>query len=389
MVKIEQKVLVIFLSLLLLPTVHAIGLMSPPVGTIIYQPGYEGELTFFVRGFNYDVEASVGGLGEYATLSPITDLPNGLKQFTLKIEFPDTVELDEGVHTFSVGVREVGQPGGMVGALTAVQKKFKLLVYSKEKKITANFDAPDANEKELMLFRVNVQSVCYPYIALVLGRITIYDNENNSLATFDTNKASLESGQTETLEAGWNNSILVPGTYRAEALVIFDGESILLEDIFKIGTLMIKINDYINEFISGQIDEFRVELENVWNNPIKDIYAELFIDGEKVLKSSTIDLDPWQKGVINAYWNVTLAPGEYNGKIKLYYADTYSEKNIKVRIKERMVRLSLEQVYGLVSVGLLVMVVVLAVIVVRLYLKEKSKEKSKKEKHKKKRRHKK
>jgi hypothetical protein len=302
----------------------------------------------------------------------------------LKIRFPDTVDLEEGIHTFYVGVKETGRPGGMVGALTAVQKRFKVQVYSKEKEIKASFDAPNANEKESMLFRVNVQSVCYPYIALVLGRITIYDSENNSLATFDTNKVSLESGQIKTLEAEWNNSILVPGTYRAEALVIFDGESILLEDIFKIGTLMIKINSYTDEFTSGQINEFEVEVENVWNNPVKDIYAELLVDGEKVLKSSAISLDPWQKGVINSYWNVTLAPGEYNGKIKLYYADTYSEKNIKVRIKEREVRLSLEQVYGLVSVGLLVLVVVLAVIVVRLFLKDKNKGKSKREKHKKK-----
>lgn len=372
MSKIKKKILIILLSILLLPVIEAIGLLSPPIGTITYRPNYEEEFTFSVRNFNYGVDVSVGGdIAKYITMGPIIDQPSGLKQFTLKIKFPSTIDIEPGMHIFIVGVKETGSPGGMVGALTAVQKKFKVEVYSKERVIRADFDAPDANENEVMLFRINAKSVTYQHIALIMGRITIYDMENNILATFDTNRENLASGESKTLEAEWNNSILVPGKYRAEALVIYDGKTITLEDPFKIGTLMIKIRNYTDEFTSGQVNEFKLEVENVWNNHVSGIYAELIVEGEKVLKTATISLDPWQRGIIDSYWNVTLAPGEYNGKIKLYYAGTYSEKNIKIIVKEPEVRFSLEHVYGIASIGLLILVVILIVIVARLYTKQK------------------
>ncbi|MBW2980529.1 hypothetical protein KY360_03870 [Candidatus Woesearchaeota archaeon] len=384
MVKIKQIILISSLLIFLLPLAEAIGLLSPEIGTITYRPNYEAEYTFFAVNYNYDFEAYVSGsLAKYITVGPLIDYSPSMKQFNLKIKFPDSVEFEPGVYIHHVGVREVGHPGGMVGALTAVQTKLRIEVFSKEKVIRANFDAPDANENEIMNFRVEVQSASYQDIALVMARITVYDMENNTLATFDTDKATLRSGEARTLDAKWDNSILVPGNYRAEALVIFDGKSILLEDLFKIGTLMVKINKYTDEFISGQIDEFSAEVENVWNNHISDIYIELFIDGEKVLKTATTSLNPWQKGIINGYWNVTFAPGEYNGKIRLYYGDTYSEKNIKVKIKEPMIRLSLENIYSIAIVGLLIIVIILGVILTRLYSKQREmvgKKESKKQK---------
>lgn len=388
MINIKKILFVTSFLIFLLPIVEAIGLISPDIGTLVYRPNYDEEFEYFVRNYNYDFVPYVSGkLSEYMILSPLLDHSPGIKQFNLRIKFPDKIELEPGIHIHNIGVKEVGGPGGMVGALTAVQTRLKIEVYSKDKVIKADFDAPDANEKEIMTFRIKAQSLTYQNIAAVRGRIAIYDLENNSLASFDTNEESLASGQSKTLEADWNNSILVPGNYRAEALVIYDGESMLLEDPFKIGTLKIRILNYTNEFISGQINEFKVEVENVWNNHVSDIYAELLIDNEKVIKTATIDLGPWEKGIINSYWNVTLAPWEYNGKIRLYYAGTYSEKNIKVIVIKEEPRLSVENIYAIVSLGLLLLVLVLAYIIIRLNSQQRKKKKkptkAKKKKHRK------
>jgi hypothetical protein len=377
MAKLNKFVLSIFL-LLFLPIVQPIGLMSVQPEETVYKPGQREVMTFFVKNNAYDFEAYTSGiLAGNVTLSPIAFDPIGMYRFTVTVDYPETIELEPGVHILYVGVRETGVPGGTVGALTAVQKRIKVEIYSTEKLIKALFDAPDANENQIMNFRLNVQSVTYQDIALVLGRITIYDENNNSLATFDTDKASLSSGEKKTLEARWNNSMLAPGNYRAEALVIYDGKTMVLEDDFKVGTLMIRIIDYTDEFISGEVNEFNVELENVWNNRVNDIYAELFIEDEKVLKTATINLDPWETGDISSYWNVTLPAGEYNGKIRLYYAGASTEKNIKVTIKEPRFRLSAENKFALISFLLLIVILLLIIVIVRLLIKDNKHEKKK------------
>jgi hypothetical protein len=383
MVKIKHLILITLFLIFLLPVANSIGLLSPEIGTIIYRTGYEQELTYYALNYNYDFEPYISGpIAKYMTIDRLTDSSTGMKQFNVKIKFPDSIELDPGLYVNHVGVREVGRPGGMVSALTAVQTKLRVEVLSNEKAITAEFDAPDANEKSKMTFRVDVRSATYQYISMVTAKITIYDDENNTLATFDTSKTSLESGQSKTLDSTWDNSALKPGNYRAEALVIFDGKTMLLEDKFKIGTLMIRINDYTDQFVAYRINEFKVDIENVWNNPVNNIYAELFVEGEKVLKTATINLNPWEKGTITSYWNVTHEPGEYNGKIKLYYADTYSEKNIKVKVRED-IKLSAEHVYALIIIILMVLVIIMGVFLTVLYSKQRREKEKPNQAHKK------
>ncbi len=372
MLSINKILLLSLFLVFLLPTTEAIGLLTPDIGRIIYRPGYEAEFPFYVVNYNYDFEAYASGqLSDYITVGPVTNASPGMKQFSLKVKFPNEITLDPGVYLTNVGVKEVGSPGGMVGALVGVQTRIRVEVLSNEKVLRAEFDAPDANEKEIMTFRIDLESATYQDISLVIGRITVYDLNNNSLATFDTNKVSLASGEEKTIEADWNNSILIPGEYRADALIIYDGESMSLEDDFRVGTLMIKILNYTEEFISGEVNEFKMEVENVWNSPVKDIYAELIIDNEPVLKTATINLNSWQKGSISQYWNVTLEPGEYNAKIRLYYAGTYTEKNIKIQVNEPKVRLSTEQIYGLIIVVLIILVIILGIVLTRMYSKQK------------------
>jgi hypothetical protein len=382
MVKIKHLILV-SLFLIFLPIVNPIGLLSPDVGTIIYRPGHEQVLPYYALNYNYDFEPYVSGpAAKYMTIEQVADSSLGLDQFNVKIKFPDSIELDPGLYENHVGVREVGRPGGMVSALTAVQTKLRVEVLSSEKAITAEFDAPDANEKSKMTFRVDVRSATYQYISLVTAKITIYDLENNTLATIDTGKTGLESGESKTLDAVWDNSELKPGNYRAEALVIYDGKTLLLEDKFKIGTLMIRINDYTDTFAAYQINEFKVDVENVWNNPVNNIYAELFVEGEKVLKTATINLNPWEKGKITSYWNVTHDPGEYNAKIVLYYADTHSEKNIKVKVRQD-IKLRPEHIYGLIIIVLMVLVIIMGIFLTVLYTKQNKEKKKPKKTHKK------
>ena len=339
MVKLKIA-LVLIVFCVLLPSTYAIGIMYPKFGTITYQPNYEQEIPFVIRNFNYDVEVSKSGdFAQYATISPVFNLPDGTKQFNVKIQFPDHLNVEPGLHTISIKAAEVGKTAGMIGALTSAQKDIIIEVYSKEKDIEASFNAPNANQNEAMTFTIDVRSWSYQDIDFVYGEITIYDSAGKSVATLETQKEHLKSGEQKTLLAKFYTAPLKPGTYQAEASIFFDGKTKLLKDDFKIGTLIIQINDYTKEFTSGQIAEFKIEIESIWNAPIKGIYAELYLDGEKVLRTPSIDLEPWQKGVLATYWNVSLLPGTYDTTIKLYYEDVTAQKEINIRITSGAVAL--------------------------------------------------
>jgi len=333
---LKKSVLIIFLATLMLHPVFAVGLMSSPIGVIPYKPGYSNEFNFIVRNFNYDVNISVGGdLSKYATLSPVMTRPDGMKQFSVKVQFPDEIVAQPGMHSIIVRVQEIGKPGGNVGVLTAVQKNIRIEVYATKKEIKVDyFDAPNSNEQEDMLFRIGVRSWTYQNISSVYAKINILGEDNESLAHFDTNKVTLPSGGSVTLNAEWNNAILKPGEYRAKAEVIYDGKSETVTKDFKIGTLMIKIKNYTSNFISGDINEFKVDVKNMWNNRIDNVYVDFLVDGAKVLQTPSANLGPWEEKTLSTYWNVSFAPGVYNGKVKIYYEDTFSEKNVNVNILE-------------------------------------------------------
>jgi len=351
-------------------TVSAIGLQHQKVGTITYQPGLELDIPIGVRNFNHEIEITVGGdFSRFGTLGPITDGAGGSKDVTLHIKFPNNLDVEPGLHVISVQATEIGTVEGTVSALTSIRKNFKVEVYSKEKDINVEFSAPDANQHEKVDLTIGVQSWTYEDIFSVYGEIAIYDADNNEVSKIQTQRTSLKSGDSVSLLATLDTANLKPGTYNAEAMIFYDGETKVISDEFKIGTLMIKITGATSAFQSGQIQEVLIDVESVWNNPIHEIYGEFYVAGENVLQTASIDLGSWEAGTLSGYWNVSLPPGNYDAVAEVHFEDVESTKKVTITVSKSL-KVGGINMWIVGTVGsLLVIIIILIAILLRTYNK--------------------
>ncbi len=348
-------VMIMLLIVILVKPVSAIGI-SPGTITINFEPNLEREVTFKIinnEEKNLRIELKVeGDLAEYIQLSErlMAMAPTEKERIlSYRINLPENIE-KPGTHTTRIIAIEL--PEGTtsedtyVGAKVGVISKLFIIVPYPGKYAEAKIDITSGNINETTQFLLEVYNFGTEDIQKAKASISILDPQNKTIATIETNERSINSKDIKKLSASWIADRI--GVYKAIATLNYDGEEATVEREFYVGNLYIELLDVrVTNFNLGDVAKFEFDVENQWNNLVKNVFAEVIMrsqSGEEIgeFKSTSSDLPPLANDTIVAYWDTSsIEVGDYLSTIAIGYADgKRTEKEFSAKISLNSIELT-------------------------------------------------
>ncbi len=360
--------LIVVFLLIFASSVYGLGLRGNHLSPIIFEPGKKIINHYQIEGADKEVKVSLGGdLLKYVTVTEVVN-----NQFDLIIEMPEKLP-EPGFYSFSLHANEIGSPEESgVGSLLSVSLRFEVEVPPYGKAISISFDIPDVNEHQLVPFSVSVASKGLEDITSLKGSIIIYDLKNKSVASLNLKGKPLSALASTSLSASLPPDKLSAGKYWAEAVVNYDGEEKMAQDVFKIGNLDLILVNYTSQLEQG-FSEFYVLVENNWGNPIQIAYATVSINGTELLTTPSLSLGPWQKGELKGILRADFLPGDYSGAIQLFYDDLSKTENTIFTIVEPVKEDQETSTMTLVIITGISLLMIISIILGLLRIKKKSK----------------
>ncbi len=330
----KEIVIAFILVLISLPLCLCLGI-TPPKQYAIFQPGLELE-------YNFNVLASPEQVIELYAKGEFSDLVIFDKKeliggggFNVKIKLPNEIKIP-GIHKIYIAAGEKVGESGAVGTSVVIQAPIIIFVPYPGKYADINFRQNNANLGEEIKFEIETSSMGEEPI-LATAAIDIYSDENK-IDSFNLGTRTIEPQGTYIFVKIINSSIDKPGNYKSTAAVDYQAGTAKAESFFRIGQLMINITNFSREAIKGGIKPFKIDVESLWNNPIYNVFAEVYIlkNNKTIIDFLTpsVSLSPWEKKTITGYFDTEkLGTGEYETKIVLNYADKKTLDNGKLEIK--------------------------------------------------------
>ena len=345
---IKHLISVTFLILLAL-NVNALGI-APSRKIIDFEPNLEKTVQFeIINNEGEEFKAIIDVRGE---LSPYVEIKKNIiefssyetrKSFDVHLKLPKSIE-KPGLHEAQIVVIELPKKSKIKGDITLVKvqtalvAKLMVRVPFPKKYAEAKLFIETAGVNRTVRFTIPVFNYGKQDINKVKAQIDIFSITGKKIATIATNEVSIKAGSQQKLTATWKADVN-PGVYRAIVTINYDNNLIKLEKKFDIGSLHINIIKVeVLKFTLGQIAAFDTYIENQWNQPIPNIYATVIFlgeDGKEYARSktATIDLDPYGKGKITAYWDTKdITIGIYYLNITIHYAGKITNKLIKIQV---------------------------------------------------------
>lgn len=377
-------ILMLVFAIVLVKQTYAVGIYFPNDNEIDFKPGIEKTFKFAISSSKMDVGLSVSGyLSEYVSLSKdIIKSDSTDRTFKVFVNLPEEIE-KPGHHKVWIKAREIIEDSeiqGNIGTSCDARVYLMVNVLNPGKYVDMSLSASNANLNEPVNFVVNVKNFGEEDIKKVKAAINVYSPNNKKIATVYTDEKPLMSNTKDSLRAKFNTQGYEAGTYSAVAILDYDGEKKEDKKNFKIGELNIKIINYTKEFEKDKINKFDIEIESDWGNKIENIYGEIKIN-EEIIKTPNIELSPWEKQTITAYWDTSnFEAREYDAEIRVYYEDKIAEEDIVIEVIEK--KLPLIESPGIISLATttLLTLVALLLIIVMIILTKKRNEKDKKKK---------
>lgn len=300
--------------------IFALGI-TPSIHRVDFKPNMELEYEFrVIASSDQEIEIYASGdLDEYVKFSK--------KKFTGTNSFIATIILPEkldrpGKHTLLLGAREIVDTGSGVGTSSAVQVPIVIRVPYPGKYAELSFVMKSANEDESIDYDLLIYSRGDESIDTE-SKIDVYDNSDNKVESLNLGSKTVLNQDTYNYGGSLVESYGA-GDYRAVATVDYVAGTAKAESRFRVGHLFVDMNGFSEEVLKLGIQPFNIEIESYWNDPIEDVFAEVYIsrDGEKVLDFLTpsTKLDGWQKKILTGYLDTgSLDYGSYDLNVILDY----------------------------------------------------------------------
>jgi len=327
-----KVIFLLIIFILFFPSVESIGLGGMKLSPIMYVPGNSIVNHYYIIDTSMPVAITVGGsFGNYVNVTPAIN-----NEFDFIINFPEK-PIPSGTYSLSLNVAEVAAEGdNTINSLTSVSKQFIVEVYSMDKLIIASLSAPSVNENGTIHFAVDLQSITYSDIDSVGAKIIISNLNNVTLAEVNTNRISLPALGHETITASFNTTGLRPAEYFARAYIDYDGKQKRSDASFRIGNMDLILLNY-TKYLEQGFSTFQVKVFNNWGNPLRNVYAKFTLNDDilrSLLQTPSINLEPWQEGILEGIVKVDIPAGEHKGIIQLVYEGEQKEEPIQFTVKE-------------------------------------------------------
>jgi len=323
---------------------QALGLGIAPAQIDVNHPG--SEQMFIINNEHKDMSVLLYAQGgDFVELPQILHLKSTdeTKQFSVEILKPDTdVPGRHDVQVIAIEVPE-DQSETIVARQAVVGIVSYLIPYS-GKFAEAELVTPT---NEPLDFVIKIRNRGTEDIQKASALIEIFSPTNELIASLHSDTKSVEPDTLRELVARYNTP-LNPGKYYAKATVNYDGQEIIIEQPFEIGSMLVEIKSiYVKEFKLGGIAKFDILIESKWNDIIPDLFADFVIKdkyGKQLTKFKTrdIDLAPGELQVLDAYWDTDeVLEGQYNAKITLHFLGNNLEKSITLSVREDAIDIDL------------------------------------------------
>lgn len=350
----RKNVLLFVIICMLLPSVHALNLVGNRLSPITFEPGKVIVNHYSIEETNKKVEVTLGGeMSKYARVTEVVD-----NKFDLIIEVPEILP-EPGSYRFSLHAKEVGSTDGSgIGSLVSISLIFLVEVPPRGKEIGLSFIIPDVNEHEPVPVSVNIESKGLEKIDSLKGSVTFYNEKNDSMAHLALKEQSLTPLSSTSLSAALPADTLSTGKYWAEAVISYDGREKKAYDNFKIGYLDLLLINY-SSYLEQEFGEFWAIVENNWGNTIQSAYAVVSINGQELLTTPTVVLGPWKQEELKGILRTDFAPGNYSGKIQLFYESLSKEQNVTFIIYEPLVEESTSSISIVIAGVIFILITVI------------------------------
>lgn len=347
------KLCIIFLTVLLLPSVFGLGL-TPARTTVNFEPGLQKQVTFsIVNSESKEMNLLVSVQGELAEYVKLDEsnvhllASQDTKEISYSVVLPE--DLSPGVHTADIMVLQVPESAESdetyIEATLAVVTQLYVYVPYPGKYAEADlsvFSLDNANVK----FVIPVISRGEFDLTSVKAIVDIYTPLNEKIATLDTNEVEIPSGKRKEVFAVWDTSDVQQGPYRAVANLIYDEDTMTLEKGFNVGKKKLVIESVeVNDFSLGEIAKFEVLVRNDWSEIVNGVYVQMLIKNSKDelmenIKSPTYDTPPLEKTLMTAFWDTKgVRVGTYDASLLLNYGGVTDEQEIKLEVNENSIRI--------------------------------------------------
>ena len=398
----------IFLTILvifLLSNVAALG-VTPARKTLDFSSNYQGKASFTIinsesKQFNLVIQTR-GELANNIILNTRrVSLEATDKESTVEytIELPST--LSPGLHigeiVISESPEEITGEETVVGATLSVVTQVYVYVSYPGKYAEAKLNIKSANAGEDVSFIMPVVSMGEFDLVNVYANVDIFSGTNEKIDSFNTQSIQIKSGEKADIIHNWKADVPV-GNYKAVATIIYDGETINLEDTFQVGGKLLELQQItVNNFQLGEIAKMELLLENKWSETIENIHTQMQIfsttgDILADFNSPDTSIDPFNKKVLTSFWDTAgVRKGTYDTKVIIHYAgDKTVDTDLQLIVDDNRIDVIglgyvLSEKGGagfnvsenlvtilIIVIGILILLNILWFLILRRYLKKKS-----------------
>lgn len=333
-------ILIIILTIFVAET-NAFSL-SPPSYRYEYDEinGMNKEVSFLLRSSSstnilLGVELS-GALQEYVevSLDDIPIAPGTSATIPVKFTLPPNLDLvgrQEARITFRKKVLD--SEGGLMAITTALGARLEVtFAYPGEYITIINLEPEHVNQGEDTNIKIEVQARGMETTSFT-NKITILNRENQEVYTNTRPTRYLERNQIHTENLPITSNTFLPGNYEVKLVSTSQNNEQERTATLRIGEADINLVMFEPEnFTTGDIVEFKFEVENLWNGYFNNVYGVLEIENTKVTTRSG-KLEPFGKLTIdNQYINLReLEPGRYEGTLTIHFDE--NQKTFDVTIE--------------------------------------------------------
>jgi len=350
------------LFVFLCSVVFAVSGVMPGSYEVDFEPGYSGEFVFdFV--LNGEAELYIeGDLAGYVELDKRRI--SGRESVVAVLNLPSEIE-SVGINQIFVGARGDG---------VDVRGAIKIVVPYPERYVGLELSAPNVNSGEVVEISLRMLNLGRQVVD-VSPRVEVYRMVDGELSMVDGEAVGVFYGEGGVLgvsefldfNVSFDSSNYFAGDYVAVALVdygeVFPLDSFRhqtglarVENVFRLGEFKIRILNYSDEFVEGEIGKFEIEIENLWDSRMLEVYAEVVVESGVGFDSSIVGLKGWEKKtLVGAFDGFGFVDGFVDAKIIVHYDGGVVSEDVRLRIVGDVSYVFYYYVVGgLVLVGVLV-----------------------------------
>ncbi len=336
--------MIILAMIILSGTAAALG-VTPARTTLDFKPGMESIKVNIINNELKDMRLFIQAEGEFSDLLEIEDniitmssdesmrtieanvvmtgnmkKKPGQNEIKLKIlEMPKTAEGEEDAARVSATVEVVHQIRINVPYPEVYAEVSDVYINTPSEGGSARFTIPVFNRGDK-----NIEGIS--------AEIMIYSPEGDLVGAISTDSISLKKWGKGKLTGEYHGDGR-RGRYRAVIKVSYAGKEEVLEKEFFIGSKLVEIQGVGAEnFKLGGIAKLNIFLQNMWNQRIEDVYADVEVKDSSnrqltMFKTASTNVEADSVGVLNAYWDTEdVSPGTYTLNVILHYTRLVTEK---------------------------------------------------------------